>query len=72
MLVHSAHSLVDGLIIIIQENKQVGFTHAGIVHSLIGQSARKGAIADEGHALRTISQDAGSLGISECGTDGCG
>ena len=59
--------MVYGLVVVVENDEKVGLASAGIVQSLIGETAGKGAVTDHRYALAVEPPDSGSFGI----TQGC-
>ena len=51
MLVQSAHVALDGLVVVIEDDQQVGIRDAGVVQPLEGEASGHRAVADDGGNL---------------------
>ena len=54
ILLHTTHGMVDGHIIVIENDKQVVRVARNIVQTLVSQSAAHGAIADDSHHMAVL------------------
>ncbi len=68
----SADSLVYRLVVVVEDNEDIGLARAGVVESLEGETAGQGSVSDKGHAagIRTLNRE--GLGIAESSADGVG
>ena len=62
---------VDGLVVVIQENEDVGFGTTGVVQAFKREPAGHGAVADQGYHLFLASLQAGGFGQTQGGRNGC-
>ena len=51
----SPHIPADGHGVVVQNNNQVGFAAPGVVQSLIGHAAGKGAVPDNSHGAKVVA-----------------
>ena len=72
VVMHASGILVDGDVVVVEDDEDVGLGGAGIVESLPGQAAGKGAVPDDGHAPLPRSLHAGGLGKAQGGRYGSG
>ena len=63
---------VDGLVVVIEDDQQVGGAVAGVVQSFECESSGQGAVADQGDDLLMPALHPGGFGKAEGGGDGGG
>ena len=72
VIVQGAQVPVDGLVVVVQDNEDVGLGAAGVVQSLKRKAAGHGAVADQGYHLLLASLQPGGLGQAQGSRNGCG
>ena len=73
VVVQGADVLVDGDLVVVENDEQVCVQAAGVVDAFEGQAAREGAVADDGDGVRFLPFELGGDGKAEgCGDRGGG
>ena len=65
----AAYRLVDRLVVVIQDDEDIGFAGSGVVQGFEGHAAREGAVAYQRYAMGVRALEGECLRIAEGGAD---
>ncbi len=71
VFVHRTYVVVDGLVVVVEQNKNVGTAGTGIVEPFVGEPSGHGPVTYEGDGLALESLQSCRLCESERSRDGC-